>query len=508
MQREIKEFVIVGGGSAGYIAASTLCKLLLKTNLGGFKVTLIESSDIGIVGVGEATIPSMQDLISFLNIDEADFVRETNATYKLAIRFDDWAELNHTYYHPFGELGPSVESIPLHHHWLSTRVNHSDIAPLQSISICSMAAMQNKFRKPDKAGQSVFNWLSYAYHFDAGLVAEYLKGYSISKGLNHIVGTINGVEKDENGFIKSLKLKDGREISGDFFIDCSGFVGLLIGKELGSDFEEWTKWLPVDTAIAIPCESVAPITPYTLSKARTAGWTWRIPLQSRIGNGYVYSSEFETEDRATELLKSVIDAKPIAEPRTIKFKAGRRREQWVKNCLSLGLSSGFVEPLESTAIHLVIGSMFKFFDHMPRNFNLEPVRKAYNARAIREIEEIRDFIIMHYCTSKRKDTDFWRYVTEMDIPDSLKEKLDIYDNQAKVITDFYDLFRPMSWISVLVGMDVIPKNTNPLIDVIPPDFSKKIINDVGAAIQKELASAPSHQEFIEKLTGRKINIPV
>ncbi len=506
MQKDIREFVIVGGGSAGYIAAATLCKLLLKTPLGGYKVTLVESSEIPIIGVGEATIPSMQDLMSFLNIDEADFVRETNATYKMAIRFDDWAHLNHTYYHPFGELGPMIENIHLHQHWLSLRVNHQDIPPLQSLSICSMASEKNKFSKPDKSRQSVSNWISYAYHFDAGLVAQYLKQYSLSKGLNHVVGTISGVKKDNDGFIETLVLSDGREIKGDFFFDCSGFSGLLIEKELGSQFDDWTKWLPVNRAVAMPCESVAPLTPYTLSKARRAGWTWRIPLQNRIGNGYVYSSEFETPESAIELLSGAIDAKPIAEPRTINFKAGRRREQWVKNCLSLGLASGFIEPLESTAIHLVIASMFRFFDHFPRNRNLDTIRNAFNSRGIREIEEIRDFIIMHYCTSKRDDTEFWKYVTNMEIPDSLKAKLDIYNNQSKIIADHYDLFRAMSWVSVLIGMGIVPKNTNPLTDSIPPDAAKKIINDVATAIQSELTNTPSHQEFIEKLIGRKIPI--
>lgn len=504
MQKDIREFVILGGGSAGYIAAAILSRLLLKTPLGGYKVTLVESSDIGIIGVGEATIPSFQDLMSFLNIDEADFLRETNATYKMAIRFDDWAHLNHTYYHPFGELGPLIENVQLHQHWLSLRVKDDSLPPLQSLSICSVASENNKYQKPDKMNQSVLNWLSYAYHFDAGLVAEYLKGYSVAKGLNHVVGTIKGAKKDQDGMIEALILNDGREIKGDFFFDCSGFSGLLIEKELSSQFDDWTKWLPVDRAIAMPCEGIDPITPYTLSKARRAGWTWRIPLQNRIGNGYVYSSQFETEESASEVLHSVIDAKPIADPRIINFKAGRRREQWVKNCLSLGLASGFIEPLESTAIHLVIGSMFRFLDHFPRNKNLETVRQAYNARGIREIEEIRDFIIMHYSTSKRDDTEFWRYVTNMEIPDSLKAKLEIYDNQAKIISDYYDLFRPMSWISVLIGMGRIPNNTNPLIDMIPPEFSKKIINDVANAIKAGVDNMPTHKAFIEKLTGREI----
>lgn len=503
MSKQIKEFVIVGGGSAGWVAASCLARLLLKTPLGNYKITLVESSEIPIIGVGEATIPSIQDVLSFLNIDEADFVRSTNATYKLGIKFKDWSKIGEDYFHPFGDMGPMIENQPLHHHWLQNKVLNPNLTHIDNISICTIAAEQNKFQKPSQDKQSVNNWLSYAYHFDAGLVAEYLKNYSKAKGVNHIIGTIEEVKKDEgNGFIKTLKLNDGREISGDFFFDCSGFAALLIEKSLGSNFEDWTDFLPVDRAIAMPSETKHPITPYTLTTAREAGWTWRIPLQSRIGNGYVYSSKFIDDEKAANDLKSFLDSKPIADPRIIKFRAGRRKEPWVKNCLSLGLSSGFVEPLESTAIHLVIANVFRFFDHLPKTENLETLRNAFIKRGISEIEEIRDFIILHYCVSKRDDSEFWKYVTNMEIPDSLKSKLDIYMSQAKILADYYDLFRPISWVAVLVGMNVIPKGTNPLLDVIPSEFSTKIINDVSNAIHLGVKSLPSHEEYISRLINR------
>jgi tryptophan 7-halogenase len=504
MGKRIREFVIVGGGSAGWVTAACMARLLLKSQYGGYKITLVESSDIGIVGVGEATIPSLQDLLSYLNIDEADFVRSTNATYKLAIKFQDWAKIGEGYFHPFGDMGPLVENTALYFHWLQNRATNENIVPLQDLAICTAMAKQNKFCKPERDAQSVRNWLSYAYHFDAGLFADYLKGYGKAKGVNHVIGTINEVKQNANGDIETLNLSDGRKISGDFFIDCSGFAALLIDKTLGSQYEDWTNFLPVDSAVAMPTKTTYPITPYTLSTAREAGWTWRIPLQNRVGNGYVYSSKFSSDERAKEVLMSAIDAQAIAEPRIIKFKAGRRRESWVKNCLSLGLASGFLEPLESTAIHLVIASVFRFFDHFPRTYEMEYMRKTYNSRFVYEMEEIRDFLILHYCTSKRDDSEFWKYVTTMPIPDSLQGKINIFKDQGKVFGSFADLFRPASWVSVLVGMNIIPQNTNPVLDTIPPDFSMRIINDVAKTIAQNVQNAPSHEQFLSQLTGRKV----
>ena len=502
MAQFIKEYVVVGGGSAGWIAASCLARVLLKTPKGGYKITLIESSDIPIVGVGEATIPSVQDLLRFLNIDETDFIKETNATYKLAIRFKDWSHIGGDYWHPFGDFGPLVENSALYLHWLQQRQQKSDIPPLYDISICAVAAKNNKFALPDKNGQSVRNWLNYAYHFDAGLFAEYLKGYGKAKGVNHIIGTIDNVEQDEIGQIKTLNLKDGRKVSGDFFFDCTGFSALLIDKTLGSSYEDWTGFLPVDTALAVPSEKTSPLNPYTLSTAREAGWTWRIPLQSRIGNGYVYSSRHTDEESARNILLNALDSKPLADIRKINFRAGRRKETWVKNCVALGLASGFLEPLESTAIHLVIASIFKFFEHLPQTNDYEYLRKHYNQKFITDIEEIRDFIILHYYVSKRNDSEFWNYVTNMQVPDSLINKIEIFKQQGKVFTSQTDLFRAGSWVSVMVGMGLLQEYQLPILETIPNDFSTRIINDVANAIANDINNAQSHDVFLSNQLKR------
>jgi tryptophan halogenase len=487
--------VIVGGGTAGWMTAALMGKLLM----GKVQIELVESDEIGIIGVGEATIPSVQDLLRFLNIDEKDFIKETNATYKLAIRFKDWSHIGGDYWHPFGEYGPLVENSALYLHWLQQRQQKSEIPSLYDISICAVAAKNNKFALPDKNGQSVRNWLNYAYHFDAGLFAEYLKGYGKAKGVNHVIGTIGEVAQDDEGKIKSLILNDGRQINGDFFFDCTGFSALLIDKTLGSNYEDWTDYLPVDTALAVPSEAVSPLNPYTLSTAREAGWTWRIPLQSRIGNGYVYSSRHTDEESAKNVLLNALDSKQIADIRKISFRAGRRKETWVKNCVALGLASGFLEPLESTAIHLVIASIFKFFEHLPQTMDYEYLRSHYNQKFITDIEEIRDFIILHYCVSKRDDSDFWKYVKGMQIPDSLRNKIEIFKQQGKVFTSQTDLFRAGSWVSVMVGMGLSQEYQLPILETIPNDFSSRIINDVANAIASEIKNAQSHDVYLSNL---------
>lgn len=501
MSNEIRNFVVVGGGSAGWIAATTLARLLLKTPLGGYKITLIESSDIGIVGVGEATIPSVRDLLGFLNIDEKDFIKETDATYKLGIGFKDWDRIGGFYWHPFGDIGPLVENTSLYLHWLQQSVKGAKLPELQDLAICSVACSENRFAMPDR-NHNVKNWLSYAYHFDAGKFADYLKGYGKAKGVNHIIGNIVDSTLDNEGFINEIILEDGRKIKGDFFIDCSGFAALLVEKKLGSKYEDWRQYLPVDSAYAVQSKNTKPMNPYTLSTAREAGWTWRIPLQSRVGNGYVYSSKFIDDDDALKKLLSVIDNDTINEPRKINFIPGRRKETWVKNCLSLGLASGFLEPLESTAIHLVIAGMFKFFEAFPRNFDFEVLRNNYNSRFATDMEEIRDFLILHYCVSKRDDTEFWRYMTRMEIPDSLTDKIEIFKNQGKIFSNLVELFRPGSWISVLVGMGLMPRNTLPIIDPIPDDFTQRIINDVANAIRQEVSRMPDHETFLKNIINK------
>ncbi len=502
--RTASSFVIVGGGTAGWMAAACLGRLLLKPHVSGKSVTLIESGDVGTIGVGEATVPSIQDMLRFLNIDEADFLRETDATYKLAIRFRDWSGPGSDYWHAFGELGPTVENLPLFQHWLRERLTGGDPGPLAALSIGAQMAAADRFAKPVKDGNSPLSATNYAYHFDAGKVADYLRGFAEHKGVTRVDGHIVEVNRDPDGAIASLTLKDGRTVNGDFFIDCSGFSALLIEKALGSAFEDWSHWLPCDRAVAMPSVSEHPIVPYTVAQARDAGWTWRIPLQSRLGNGYVWSSRFSDEDTATRTLQAAVPSAPLAEPRHLRFRAGRRREPWVKNCLSLGLASGFLEPLESTSIHLIFANLFRFFDHFPHDSESEPLRRAFNERCTREIEEIRDFIVLHYCTSQRRDTEFWRYVAGMPLPDSLMAKMEAFKSQGKILADYYDLFKPVSWMSVYTGMGVTPDRADALVDLVPQAFSRQVLQGVIQAIRQAAAAQPAHEAVLGGLMRRPI----
>ncbi len=435
-------------------------------------------------------------MLRFLNIDEADFVRDTDATFKLGIRFRDWNGPGSGYWHPFGELGPTVENLPLFQHWLREHLAGSAM-PLANLSVAAQMAEANRFAKPGNDRNSPLIGAGYAYHFDAVKVAQYLRGYAEHKGASRISGHITDVRTDDTGAISSLHLKDGRTVEGDFFIDCSGFSGLLIEKTLGSAFEDWSHWLPCDRAVAMPTQSTAPLTPYTVAQARGAGWTWRIPLQSRTGNGYVWSSQFSDETTATQTLMQAVDAEPLAEPRHLRFRAGRRKEPWVKNCLSLGLASGFLEPLESTSIHLIFANLFRFFDHFPHDSEAESLRKAFNARCVREIEEIRDFLILHYCSASRRDTTFWRYVTSMALPESLEMKMDAFRSQGKLLADYYDLFKPVSWMSIYTGMGVTPERSDPLVEMIQPDFSRQVLANVTAAIRQTASLQPSHETVLK-----------
>lgn len=500
LNKPIKRFVIVGGGSAGWIAAACLGRMLLRNPKGSYEVKLVASKEIGIIGVGEATIPSMHDLISFLNIDENDFIRETDATFKLGIMFKDWHTIGQQYFHPFGDMGPIIENQPLFQQIIRFSLAQNEVVNIDDISICTKLAIENKFAKPSKNG--ALTHLNFAYHFDAAKVVEYLEGLAKHIGVQHIEGKITDISLDQNGSIDALQLDDGRSVEGDFFIDCSGFAALLIEKKLGSDYEDWSKWLLCDRAIALPTKSTAPILPYTISAAKDAGWTWRIPLQSRIGNGYVYSSNFVSDEAAEATLRQNLDSEVLGDARQIKFIPGRRKEPWVKNCLSIGLASGFLEPLESTAIHLVISNVFRFFDHFPADYDFENSRKAYNARSVREIEEIRDFLILHYCTTARTDSEMWRYVSNMDIPDSLDSKLQIFRNRGKTPSDYYDIFRPGSWIAVLAGMGVKPMRCDPLAELLDEDIAKRILGDFKNSIQAATNLSLSHDSFLSKIIYR------
>ena len=495
----IKAFVVVGGGTAGWMAAACLGKLLLRAPMNTYSVTLVESEEVATVGVGEATVPSIRDMVRFLNIDESDFLRDTDATFKLGIRFRDWNGAGSDYWHPFGELGPTVENLPLFQHWLRERLAGGNPGPLSDLSIAARMAEAGRFAKPTADANSPLSASGFAYHFDAVKVAHYLRGFAEHKGVRRVAGHVVSVAKDDDGALTALTLKDGRTVAGDFFIDCSGFSGLLIQGALGSAYEDWSHWLPCDRAVAMPTKSVGDPAPYTVAQARDAGWTWKIPLQSRAGNGYVWSSRFSDEAAATQVLRDAVTGDAIAEPRHLRFTAGRRKESWVKNCLSLGLASGFLEPLESTSIHLVFASLFRFFDHFPSHNDTSDLRDAFNARNTREIEEIRDFLILHYCTSTRRDTAFWRHVTSMDLPDSLAVKIEAFKRQGKLLADYYDLFKPGSWMSVYTGMGVVPEHADPLAELVPAAFSRQVLANVTAAIRQTAAAQPTHRAALDQL---------
>jgi tryptophan halogenase len=491
-----QRFVIIGGGTAGWMAAAALSKVLRLESGVEFGVTLIESEDIGSVGVGEATIPPILDFLKFLNIDESEFMRATNATYKLGIEFVDWLRVGQAYWHPFGSLGPSIENRPLFQHWLRARLEDDDCTGLMALSIGVQLAKQGRFAKPSQNAASSLGGLGYALHFDAVLAAQFLRHYAQKKGVSRTEGKVVDVIMGSSGDIVSVIFADGRCVEGDFFIDCSGFRALLIEKALGAPFEDWSHWLPCDRAVAVQSRPLTNSIPYTISTAREAGWTWQIPLKGRVGNGYVYASAFTTPEAAQNLLLRSLNADPLNEPRHLSFKAGRRRHTWVKNGLSLGLAAGFLEPLESTSIHLVFANIFRFLEFFPGHGDYAALRDEFNRRGAREIEEIRDFLILHYCLSARGDSELWHYVTNMDIPDSLKCKIETYRALGRITSDYYDLFKPVSWISVLDGMGIVPATYDPLVGSIPKAFSNQVLNRVRGQIEKEAASAKKHIEML------------
>lgn len=494
----MKNIVILGGGTAGWIAASGLARALLKGRTNEFNVTLIESDEIGTIGVGEATIPSILEFIRFLNIDERDFIKNTDATFKLGIEFINWRTLDHKYFHPFGTLGPEIDNKPLFAHWMREKLGGST-QELMELSIAAKLAQQSRILLPTQSNQIGFNNYGHALHFDAGLVAKYLKDYAMSFGVKHIIGEVQNVQKDDNGNIRALDLVSGEQISGDFFIDCSGFRSLLLGDALGVEFEDWSQYLPCDSAFAIQTEAVETPRAYTKSIAQSAGWMWQIPLRSRVGNGYVYSSNFISDDEAKQTLLNNLDSKPINEPRKIKFKAGTRKVHWKKNCLALGLASGFLEPLESTSIHLVIANLYRFLDLFPSQKDATYLESKFNQFAIDEILEIRDFIILHYCATERDDSDFWQYCSSMQIPESLKGKIELFKKSGKIVTEFYDLFKPTSWAAVMIGMGLEFEGVDALINAISENTSKTLIERYVREIEKDTKDAPSHVQLLEMI---------
>lgn len=492
--RRIRSIAVVGGGSAGWMAAAALGHMLC----GDCEIHLIESEDIGTVGVGEATIPPIKLFNQQLGIDENDFLKASQGSFKLGIEFVNWARSGHRYFHPFGQFGADFDRIPLHQYWLRAHAQ-GDETPLQEYSMAWVAASHNKFDRPARDPRLVQSTYDYAYHFDAGLYSRYLRGYSEQRGVQRHEGRIVDVFlDDESGHIDHVVLESGEKIAADFFIDCSGFRGLLIEGALETGYEDWTHWLPCDRALAVPCEHGGGFTPYTRSTAHEAGWQWRIPLQHRIGNGYVYCSRFISDDEAAAKLMSHLDGPPLGEPRPLRFITGRRKLFWNRNCVALGLAAGFMEPLESTSIHLVQSSIQRLLALFPdRDFD-PLVIQEFNDLTIREYERVRDFLILHYHATERDDTELWRYCAAMEIPASLHYKMAHFRRYGRLITDGWELFQNPSWLAVHIGQFNWPQRYDPLVDERTNVDSERLLGGIRRVMNEVQQAMPTHRQYIER----------
>lgn len=488
----IKKIVIIGGGTAGWMSAAALSSIVGKTT----EVHLVESEAIGTVGVGEATIPQIQLFNKLLGFDENEFIKTTQATFKLGIEFVNWGKLGDRYIHPFGKFGVDMDGIRFHHHWLRSRAL-GNTTPVGDYCLQAKAAYANKFQRPENIPGSPISSIHYAFQFDAGLYAKFMRGHAENNGCKRTEGRIVKAKQDaQSGHVTSVVLEDGHEIDGDFFIDCSGFLGLLISKTLNNGYVDWSKWLPCDRAVAVPCEKVNDALPYTRATAKEAGWQWRIPLQHRTGNGYVYCSKFIDDDAAQKSLMDDIDAAPIADPKLIKFTTGHRTKFWDKNVLSLGLAAGFMEPLESTSIHMIQTGLSRLMTVFPdKTFN-DADLNHYNAETLLEYESVRDFLVLHYTATQRDDTPFWRQCRDMDIPETLQRKLDYYAQNARIHRANEELFTETSWFAVMNGQNIMPERYHPIADQLPEDILLSRMDDLQSVIAKSSDYMPGHEAYI------------
>jgi len=480
--------VIAGGGTAGWLSAYSLV-----TRLGNvLDITLVESDQIGTIGVGEATIPTMRAFHRLIGIDEQEFMSATQATFKLGIQFDNWGQQGDSYFHSFGEVGQRSWMAEFHEFWMEAKANGFG-GNLEDYCLELKAAKANKFAT--QAGKKPVN---FAYHLNATAYAGFLRTKSESAGVKRKEGLIEQVEKDDSGNISSLTLSNGEKILGDFFIDCTGFRALLIGEHLGVGFEDWSHYLAADSAIAVQTEEVKDPHPYTRSIAHPAGWQWRIPLQGRVGNGIVYSSKFLSDDEAQSALMENLTGKPITEPKKLRFTTGRRKKSWHKNCVAIGLSSGFLEPLESTSIHLVTTALLRLMKLFPFGGNTALLAKQYNREVELEAETIRDFIILHYHLTERDDSPFWDHYRTMEIPESLAHRMAIFRENGYVWLDDVGLFRVDSWVQVMMGQGLMPKQHHKGSQVIPTEGLKEQMNALKRMIENSVSQLPKHSDFINK----------
>ena len=499
----IRSIVIVGGGTAGWMAAAAFAKVLGPR----YDIRLIESELIGTIGVGEASVPHLKAFNNLLQIDEIDFVRKTQGTFKLGIQFHDWGRIGSTYVHGFGTaIGRDLGLLPFHQYWIKAR-QAGRAADIGAYSLNTLAAPRGRFMASasDVPPSSPLANIAYAYHFDAGLYARYLRAYSEARGVRRTEGLIEEVVlAPESGFVTAVRLKDGEVVAGDLFIDCSGFRGLLIEEALHTGYEDFSHWLPCDRALAVQSEKVGPPTPYTRSTAREAGWQWRIPLQHRTGNGYVYSSRHISDDEAAAVLLRNLDARALSDPRPLRFTIGRRRKCWNRNVVALGLASGFMEPLESTSIHLVQSGISKLLNLFPRQGISEVLVDRYNAQLAFEFDRIRDFLVLHYHATERDDSAFWRQCRDMSVPPELQATIDLFRDSGRFFRNADEMFAEISWVQVMLGQGILPKAYHPLVDQVADADMYRFIEGVGQTIARCVDAMPDHQAFIDRFCAAEV----
>ncbi|MGN6376619.1 MAG: tryptophan halogenase family protein [Sphingomonas sp.] len=462
-------------------------------------VHLVESEAIGIIGVGEATLPHMRAFNQRLGISEAEFVTATRATFKLGIEFRDWGRIGDSYIHPFGTYGSGQGAVDFHHYWARLALAGHAVPPIEAFSFACALARQNRFALPSSDRQALSSTFDYAYQLDAQSFAPLLRRRAEAAGAQRTEGMVSAVERDgETGWITRLRLSDGRTIEGDLFIDCSGFRALLIGEALEEPFEDWSRWLPCDRAVALPCRTATAVTPYTSAIAEGAGWRWRIPLQHRTGNGYVYSSAHLSDDAAAARLGAAVEGEPLAEPRVLRFRAGRRRRSWVGNCLAMGLASGFLEPLESTSIYLVQAAITALIELFPERDIAATDRDEFNRLVDLEYDRVRDFLILHYHATTRTDSTFWHDVRSTPVPDSLAEKIELFRRRGRIVRYSEGIFRDASWIAVFTGQGIVPQGIDRRAERPALDDVARSMADLRDAIADQAARAPGHVAFLDR----------
>ena len=495
MSRPVTHIVIVGGGTAGWMTAAALSHFLRNK---GPRITLVESDDIGTIGVGEASIPTLTGFNRLLGIDERDFLDHTQGTFKLGIEFVDWTRKGHRFIHPFGSFGQPLDICDFHHHWL--RAHAQGIGgPLDDYCLNTVLARDNRFGGPNREANTPLSTVGHAYHFDAGLYARYLRGYAEQRGVVRVEGRITAVDQaHETGFITGVRLVSGTAVEGDFFIDCSGFRGILIEQTLKAGFIDWTGLLPCNRAVAVPSARTEPVTPFTRATTRDAGWQWHIPLRHRTGNGYVYSAEHISDDEAAATLLANLDGEALDDPRFIRFTTGRRAKAWVKNCVAIGLAAGFLEPLESTGIHLIQKGVLKLVKCLPDLDFAPDLVEEFNQQTALDYEDVRDFLCLHYKATERDDTPFWAYNRNKTVPDSLRHRMNLFEQSGRIFVTEQELFKLPSWLAVMWHQGLRPQGYDPIADALPADELERSLAFLRDTFARVAAEQPSHSAFLDR----------